>query len=202
MGAFGGSFLNHQYLDLCLRARPIRMRRALNAGAGPSITPARAPMLPGACASVAAARSVAPERARRRSALDGPPVFARSGSLTPKNYFGDGQLPRRQHDAAGRTSPAPTRLPCQTAAMPALRAIRHCPTTLAAADHGPTIGDAARRAGSVQLGLVRRRLERRAGRRACARRTRRASVIYAPETPRGSPDFQPHHQPFNYYAEV
>ena len=25
-------------------------------------------------------------------------------------------------------------------------------------------------------------------------------VIYAPETPGGSPDFQPHHQPFNYYA--
>jgi acid phosphatase len=25
-------------------------------------------------------------------------------------------------------------------------------------------------------------------------------VIYAPDTPAGSPDFQPHHQPFNYYA--
>ncbi|MEA3152068.1 MAG: hypothetical protein QOD56_3007, partial [Gammaproteobacteria bacterium] len=25
-------------------------------------------------------------------------------------------------------------------------------------------------------------------------------VIYAPETPAGSPDFQPHHQPFNYYS--
>jgi acid phosphatase len=26
------------------------------------------------------------------------------------------------------------------------------------------------------------------------------SVIYAPTTPEGAPDFQPHHQPFNYYA--
>jgi acid phosphatase len=25
-------------------------------------------------------------------------------------------------------------------------------------------------------------------------------VIYAPETPGGNPDFQPHHQPFNYYS--
>jgi acid phosphatase len=25
-------------------------------------------------------------------------------------------------------------------------------------------------------------------------------VIYAPTTPAGSPDFQPHHQPFNYYS--
>ena len=25
-------------------------------------------------------------------------------------------------------------------------------------------------------------------------------VIYAPQTPGGGPDFQPHHQPFNYYA--
>src|SRR5262249_6981619 len=26
------------------------------------------------------------------------------------------------------------------------------------------------------------------------------TVIYAPDTPGGDPDFQPHHQPFNYYA--
>ena len=25
-------------------------------------------------------------------------------------------------------------------------------------------------------------------------------MIYAPDSPGGSPDFQPHHQPFNYYA--
>ena len=26
------------------------------------------------------------------------------------------------------------------------------------------------------------------------------TVIYAPSTPRGSPDFQTHHHPFNFYA--
>jgi acid phosphatase len=29
---------------------------------------------------------------------------------------------------------------------------------------------------------------------------RHRTVIYAPVTPGGNPDFQPHHQPFNYYA--
>jgi acid phosphatase len=30
-------------------------------------------------------------------------------------------------------------------------------------------------------------------------RDKRRTRIYAPETPGGAPDFQPHHQPFNYY---
>ncbi len=37
-------------------------------------------------------------------------------------------------------------------------------------------------------------------RTASSLQTRLRRVIYAPDTPGGSPDFQPHHQPFNYYA--
>src|ERR1700712_3359446 len=82
-GAFGGSFLNHQYL-ICACA-PVYPDADLSA-AKPSITlleqDAAGHLLP--------RLKVAPSSPA--SALDGPPVFARSGNLTPKNYFGDGQF--------------------------------------------------------------------------------------------------------------
>src|SRR6202045_1130343 len=81
-GAFGGSFLNHQYL-ICARAA--EYPEADQSPAKTSITlletAADGRMLP---RLLVAKDSPA-------SALDGPPKFVKSGNIAPVNYFGDGQ---------------------------------------------------------------------------------------------------------------
>jgi acid phosphatase len=182
-GAFGGSFLNHQYL-ICACAP--EYPNADTATAKPSITVLDMPT--GAVPRLKVAKS------SPASALDGPPVFVKSGNITPANYFGDskfyavntmqpayqpsGNAPARA-DAAGQyADPArSTTLPPQS---------------------GPTIGDRLTAknvawtwyAGSWDAAVA----------DGAQPATVQRQVIYAPETPEGSPDFQPHHQPFNYYA--
>src|SRR5580698_1416423 len=82
-GAFGGSFLNHQYL-ICACAP--EYPHADTAAAKPSIAvleqDAAGHYLPRLKTAAAA----------MRSALDEPPRFARSGNITPANYFGDGRF--------------------------------------------------------------------------------------------------------------
>jgi len=185
-GAFGGSFLNHQYL-ICACAP--EYPQADSAAAKPSI----AALEQDAAGHYLPRLKAAPNSAA--SALDGPPTFAHSGNIAPAGYFGDsrfyavntmqppyqpsGNQPARADTGELYADPAKgTTLPPQTA---------------------PTIGDrlsaknirwvwyagawnAAVQDGRQPAGSVRR-------------------VIYAPETPAGSPDFQPHHQPFNYYAQ-
>jgi acid phosphatase len=185
-GAFGGSFLNHQYL-ICACAP--EYPNADSAAAKPSVAlleqDSSGHYLPRLKAAAGAPSS----------ALDGPPRFARSGNLAPADYFGDGkfyavntmQPPYQpsgntppQSDTGGRyADPAnATTLPPQTA---------------------PTIGD---RLSDKNIrwvwyaGAWNAAVED--GRQAPGTPRR---VIYAPATPGGSPDFQPHHQPFNYYAE-
>jgi acid phosphatase len=185
-GAFGGSFLNHQYL-ICACAP--EYPNADTAPAKPVIaildTDAAGHYLP---RLKLAAGSPA-------SALDGPPKFAKSGNIAPADYFGDGKFravntmqppyqpsgnPPASGDAAGLyADPVKhTTLPAQTA---------------------PTIGDRLNEghvtwawyAGAWNAALA-------DGREPAGTERR---VIYMPETPGGSPDFQPHHQPFNYYAD-
>jgi acid phosphatase len=185
-GAFGGSFLNHQYL-ICACAP--EYPSADTTAAKPSIaildTDAAGHYLPRLKLAAGSPGS----------ALDGPPKFAKSGNITPANYFGDGKFyavntmqPAYQPsgnapaaaDAAGLyADPAKqTTLPPQTA---------------------PTIGDRLNEkhvswtwySGAWDAALA-------DGREPAGKERR---VIYAPETPAGSPDFQPHHQPFNYYAD-
>ena len=86
MGAFGGSFLNHQYLICgCAPEYP----NADTAAAKPSINVLD---VDGAGKfthnlTLAGTTSATPSPA---SALDGPPVYVKSGNITPKDYFGDG----------------------------------------------------------------------------------------------------------------
>jgi acid phosphatase len=185
-GAFGGSFLNHQYL-ICACAP--EYPNADTASAQPSIaildTDAAGHYLP---RLKLAAGSPA-------SALDGPPKFAKSGNIAPANYFGDGKFyavntMQPAYQPSGN-APAPGD-PAGLYADPA----KH--TTLPP-QTAPTIGDRLNEkqvswawyAGAWNAALA-------DGREPAGKERR---VIYAPETPAGSPDFQPHHQPFNYYAD-
>jgi acid phosphatase len=182
-GAFGGSFLNHQYL-ICACAP--EYPDADTAPAKPSIT-----ILEQDAAGAYLPRL---KTAGNTSALEAPPTFVKSGNITPRNYFGDGKFyavntmqppyqPSGNGPAAGDAS--------HRYADPANR------TTLPP-QVGPTIGDMldqkhvawAWYSGSWRAALA-------DGARPA---DRERSVIYAPETPGGNPDFQAHHQPFNYYA--
>ena len=183
-GAFGGSFLNHQYL-ICACAP--EYPHADTAAAKPAIAALEKDAAGGYLPRLKTATSPP------ASALDEPPTFKRSGDIAPLNYFGDGKFyavntmqppyqPSRNKPAAADTSFAyadpnnPTTLPPQT---------------------GRTIGDALDAKGIAwawYAGAWYAAVED--GRRPPSK-TR--NVIYAPEIADGNPDFQAHHQPFNYY---
>ena len=184
-GAFGGSFLNHQYL-ICACAPEYPF--ADTAAAKPSIATldkdASGQYLP----------RLTQARNAKRSALDEPPRFAKSGNLTPANYFGDGKF-----YAVNTMQPAyqPSGNTPAVGDTDYLYADPNNATTLPPQTEA-TIGDAldAKQvhwswySGSWDTALADGRrppLESR-------------EAIYAPETPFGNPDFQAHHQPFNYYA--
>ncbi len=183
-GAFGGSFLNHQYL-ICACAP--EYPDADTAAAKPAIAILEKDATGGFLPRLKTA-STPPT-----SALDEPPTFARSGDITPLNYFGDGKFyavntmqppyqPSRNKPAASDASFAyadpnnPTTLPPQTRRNigDALDAKRISWAWYAGA------WNAAVKDGTRPPSKMR-------------------EVIYAPETAGGNPDFQAHHQPFNYY---
>jgi acid phosphatase len=183
-GAFGGSFLNHQYL-ICACAP--EYPNADTAAARPSIaileTDAAGQYLP----------RLKQAKDAKLSALDAAPTFAKSGNIAPVNYFGDGKF-----YAVNTMQPAYQPSGNKPAATDAayLYADPSIATTLPPQTH-TTIGDAldAKRidwiwySGSWDVALADGRRSPVLSREA----------IYAPETAGGNPDFQPHHQPFNYY---
>ncbi len=182
-GAFGGSFLNHQYL-ICACAP--EYPNAAAAPAKPSIAILERDSAGNYLPRLRPAGAVG-------SALDGPPKFAKSGNLAPANYFGDGK-----YYAVNTMQPAyqPSgNFPAKDDADK-LFADPNNATTLPPQTQD-TIGDELDAkhirwvwyAGAWDVAVE-------DGRRApgLARK-----AIYAPATPGGSPDFQPHHQPFNYY---
>jgi acid phosphatase len=183
-GAFGGSFLNHQYL-ICACAP--EYPNADTAPAKPSI----------AILDKDAAGQYLPRLKQsgdaKLSALDAAPKFAKSGNITPANYFGDGKF-----YAVNTMQPAYQPSGNKPAAADAdyLYADPNSATTLPPQTQA-TIGDALDAkhvnwiwySGSWDAALT-------DGRRSPLKSR---EVIYAPATPGGNPDFQPHHQPFNYY---
>ncbi len=186
-GAFGGSFLNHQYL-ICACAP--EYPNAGTAAAKPSIatvqTNAAGAFLP---------RLVTSPRSPQ-SALEGPPVFERDGNLTPKNYFGDGK-----YYAVNTMQPAyqPSGVPPAAGGDP-LYADPAKATTLPAQTI-PTIGDllTAKRVTWTWYGGAWDAAVADASLGGDARR-----VIYKANANQIStatePNFQAHHQPFNYYS--
>jgi acid phosphatase len=174
-GAFGGSYLNHQYLVCaCAPEYP----DADTSPAHPSITVLRTD----------ADGKFQPELALAdnspASALAGPPVFKKSGNLTPKDYFGDGTF----HSVNTMQPPfQPSYNPPPTDDTSGLYATPAEPTTLPA-QTAATIGDlldARHVAWAWYSG---------GWNAALADRTK----VYEA----ASGNFQAHHQPFNYYAAL
>lgn len=186
-GAFGGSYLNHQYL-ICACAP--EYPNALNSPAAKSIAELELD------ASGGYLPRLRPSDRNPASALDGPPSFENDGNLTPENYFGDGKFytvntmqpwyqpsgvpPAPGGDPRYADPDKPNTLPPQTET---------------------TIGDLLSEKGITWAwygGSWNAAIED--GPRAKEKR----EVIYRADangisTP-AAVDFQAHHQPFNYYA--
>jgi acid phosphatase len=189
-GAFGGSFLNHHYL-ICACAP--EYPNADTASAKPSIAAlqrdAQGNYLP----------RLALQSDSPASALEGAPKFVSNGNVTPPNYFGDGKF------YAVNTMQPPYQpsgnAPESTEGGQALYADARKGTTLPAQTF-TTVGDLLTKkqvswkwyAGGWNAAL-------RDGTQATSVRR---SVIYAPNgngvATQENIDFQPHHQPFNYFA--
>jgi acid phosphatase len=183
-GAFGGSFLNHQYL-ICACAP--EYPNADTATAKPSIAVLEADAAGGYLPRLKTATTPP------ASALDEPPTFARSGDLAPLNYFGDGKF-----YAVNTMQPPyqPSRNKPSSRDASFAYADPNNPTTLPPQIRR-NIGDALDAKGVAWAWYA------GSWNAAVKDGTRPPSklreVIYAPETAGGNPDFQAHHQPFNYY---
>jgi acid phosphatase len=173
MGAFGGSFLTHQYL-ICACAP--EYPNADTAAAHPTIAVVDTDSS-GKFTSHLTLAATSPA-----SALDGPPTFVLSGNVAPKNYFGDGTFraintmqPAYQPSGNAPAATDTTGLFANPAAATTLP-----PQTQA------TIGDRLTAKGVNWKWY--------AG--AWANASANRSVIYNNTVP----NFQAHHHPFNYFA--
>jgi acid phosphatase len=190
-GAFGGSFLNHQYL-ICACAP--EYPNADTAAAKPSITVLDKDASGNYLPHLTVNTSTSPA-----SAMDGAPKFVLSGNITPANYFGDGKF-----YAINTMQPAyqPSgNKPVDVSGSDGLYATTSASTTLPPQTQ-KTIGDLLTAkgvdwkwyAGSWNAALADGMQDPSSPR----------SVIYAGNSngiaTTANVDFQPHHQPFNYYA--
>jgi len=183
-GAFGGSFLNHQYL-ICACAPQVSA--AFVTGNKASLNVLGTPNAKGVPQLVANASSPA-------SALTGAPAL-QTGNIAPLDYFGTGDgyravntmqppyQPSGNFPAAGASDVryadpgAATTLPAQTqTTMGDLLTAKGVDWAWYATSWSAASSDGQQPAGSTH------------------------AVIYAPSSPRGNPDFQAHHHPYNYYA--
>ena len=175
MGAFGGSYLNHQYL-ICACAPVVPN---VDASSGKSLIRADRDRLAGSLR--------APDTRSQHAGFGA----CRERRATSKTVRWRPRRPTARPSPSTRCSHPTSRAAIRRQPM-ATRATRtRRPEHAGAAEDGHHRRP-ARRQGRV-VGLVRRRAGRKP---AAARRPRAASSIAAKRT------FQPHHQPFNYYAEL
>jgi acid phosphatase len=172
-GAFGGSYLNHQYLICaCVPEYP----NADTAPAHPTIA------VLDKDANGNYTHDLTTSATSPVSALDGPPSFVVSGNLTPRNYFGDDTFRtvntmQPAYQPSGNAPPAGD--PNGRYADPSIG------TTLPAQTQ-TTIGDL----------LTAKNLSWKWYSGGWNAATADRSRVYSP----GAGNFQAHHQPFNYYA--
>jgi acid phosphatase len=183
-GAFGGSFLNHQYLICgCAPQAPA----SFVTGNGASVNVLGAPNAKGVPQLLANTTSAA-------SALTAA-ASLKTGNIAPLDYFGVGDgyravntmqpafQPSGNFPASGATDlryanpGASNTLPVQTQTTVGDQlTARGIDWAWYAGSWNAAVTDGTVAAGGVH------------------------SVIYAPSTPRAVPDFQAHHHPYNYYA--
>ena len=183
-GAYGGSFVNHHYL-ICACAPQVTATFVANNH--PSLNVLGA-------ANAKGVPQLATNATSPVSALDGPPSF-KTGNIAPLDYFGAGDgyravntmqppyQPSGNFPASGASdlryanATSATTLPPQTQMNAGeLLSAKGIDWAWYATAWNAATADGAQPAGSTH------------------------KVIYAPSTPRASPDFQAHHHPFNYYA--
>jgi acid phosphatase len=183
-GAFGGSFLNHQYLICgCAPTVPSTFPTTNKA----SVNVLGAPNAKGVVQLVVNTSTPA-------SALSGPPSF-KTGNIAPLDYFGMGDGYRAVNTMQPPYQPSGNFPP---AGASDLRYSDPSAANTLPPQTQTTVGDllsgkgiswawyatswnAAATDGAQPFGSTH-------------------SVIYTPSSPRGNPDFQAHHHPFNYYA--
>jgi acid phosphatase len=182
--AFGGSFLNHQYLICaCAPMAPASFVTGNHASVNVLTTP-----------NGKGVPQLAQNSSSPASALSGPPSF-QTGNIAPLDYFGAGDGYR----AVNTMQPAyePSGNFPQSGAGDLHYADPTAATTLPPQTQ-TTIGDLLTTAGVGWAWYA------GAWDAATADGMQPAgsshTVIYTPSTPRGAPDFQAHHHPFNYYA--
>jgi acid phosphatase len=182
--AYGGSFLNHQYL-ICACAPTVPASFVTNNAPSVNVL---------GTANGKGVPQLAANTGSAASALDAA-ANLKTGNIAPMDYFGAGDGYR-----AVNTMQPPYQPSGNSPAMGAtdLHFANPAAATTLPAQTQTTIGDlltskgvtwawyatawdAATTDGMQASGVTR-------------------SVIYAPSTPKGNPDFQPHHHPFNYYA--
>jgi acid phosphatase len=183
-GAYGGSFLNHQYL-VCACAPSVPASYITSNK--PSVNVLDTPNGKGVPQLAKAASSPA-------SALSGAPSF-QTGNIAPLDYFGTGDgyravntmqpayQPSGNFPASGAQdlgyadAGASTTLPPQTqTTIGDLLTAKGVNWAWYAGAWTAAMADGAQASGSAH------------------------KVIYSPSSPRGDPDFQAHHHPFNYYS--
>jgi acid phosphatase len=175
MGAFGGSFLNHQYL-ICACAPEFPNADTSNAHPTIAVLDGDQPTL--------SLGSGSPS-----SAIDGPPTYTLSGNIAPQNYFGDGTF------RAVNTMQPPYQ---PSGNPPAASDATHLFADPTASNTLPvqtqrTIGDELE-AHSVTWAWY-------SGAWGSTLATATGNRMFPPNaTPGSAPNFQFHHQPFNYYT--
>ncbi len=185
-GAFGGSFLNHQYL-ICACAPSVST--AYITSNNPSVNVL-------GTANSAGVPQLATNSSSPTSALAGPPSL-KTGNIAPLDYFGTGDGYRAVNTMQAPYQPSGN-APADITGNDSLYAKATAATTLPPQTQ-TNIGDLLTAkgvswkwyAGSWNAALADGKQDPAVAR----------SVIYTPSGPRGNPDFQPHHQPFNYYSK-
>jgi acid phosphatase len=188
MGAFGGSFLTHQYL-ICACAPAVSA--AWVTSNSPSLNVLGTANSKGVPQLAVTTSTTTPSPA---SALDGSPIL-QTGNIAPLDYFGTGDGYRAVNTMQPAFQPSGN---APAASATDLRYADSTKSNTLPVQTQTTIGDlltgksidwawyatdwAAATFDGEQASTVAR------------------TVIYAPSGPRGSPDFQAHHHPYNYYA--
>src|SRR5262249_27441769 len=180
MGAFGGSFLNHQYL-ICGCAP--EFANADTDPAKPSIA------VVDSAAGKMLARLTIDTTKSPASAIDGPPVYVLGGAISPKNYFGDGTF------RAINTMGPPY--------QPSFNAPAADDTTKLFADRAKasTLPPQTQKTIGDQLDAKSVTWAWYAGAWNATLAAATGDRNFGPNTPGSAPQFQFHHQPFNYYTK-